>query len=215
MISLFLIDHGSPVGKSVRSSLEALPGCRLIGHKVAVADALDGIRQWRPDVTVVSAGSDLPAALETSRRVRTEEPSARVILIASNPTSKQLIQALETGVHGMITNPADPVVMAAAVRAVCAGVTYLSQEATDILISDYLRRTSRLSRRAKFGQLSVREREVLQRMVSGESTSGIADALNLSPKTVETYRRRAMTKLDVTTIPALVKIAIANGVTSL
>ena len=214
MISLFLVDHSLPVSKSVRSSLEALPGCRLIGHELAVPDALNGIRQRRPDVAVISVGSDFPTAVETSRRVRTEEPSARVMLIASTPTSKQLVRALEAGVHGIVTNPADLMVLAAAVRAVCAGVTYLSQEATEIMVNDYLRRKARNSRKTQFGRLSGREREVLQRLTSGESTSDIAHALNLSPKTVDTYRRRAMVKLEVTTVAALVKVAIANEVTA-
>lgn len=215
MVTLLLVDHGPLVSTRCRSSLEDLPGCRLVGHELAAADALTDISQWRADVVVISAGFDLSAAVETCRRVRTEDPVARVMLIASRPTSKHLVQALEAGVRGIVTTPADAMVMAAAVRAVNAGMTYLSQEATDILVSDYLRRTARLGRKTQFGRLSGREREVLQRMVRGESMSDIADALNLSPKTVETYRRRAMAKLNVTTVPALVKVAMVNGIASM
>lgn len=207
MISLLLVDHEPPSGDGFRSSLNNLPGCRVVAHASNVPDALSSIRQRQPDVVVIGAG---PAAVEAARLIRTDASFARVLLILPELTAKQLMLALEAGIHGIVSSDADQSALAAAVRAVNAGVNYLSQEAADALVGDYLRRTDRNGRKAQFDRLSRREKEVLRRMVSGESMAGIAEALNLSPKTVETYRRRAMAKLDVKTKPMLVQLARTN-----
>ncbi len=65
------------------------------------------------------------------------------------------------------------------------------------------------------GRLSAREREVLQHMVEGKTIGETAGLLGLSPKSVETYRSRLMTKLEIGDLPSLVKFAIRYGVTSL
>ena len=64
-------------------------------------------------------------------------------------------------------------------------------------------------------RLSVRERHVLQLVVDGNSTAEIARSLLLSPKTVETYRSRIKQKLNLRTLPDLVKFAIRHGLTPL
>ncbi len=63
--------------------------------------------------------------------------------------------------------------------------------------------------------LNTREREVLQLVVEGESTTEISKILSLSPKTVKSYRSRIMQKLGINNLPGLVKFAIRNGLTSL
>jgi DNA-binding CsgD family transcriptional regulator len=61
--------------------------------------------------------------------------------------------------------------------------------------------------------LSIRERQVLQLVVEGHSSAGIAALVNLSPKSVDTYRSRLMKKVGVSDVPALVKFAIQHGLT--
>ena len=68
--------------------------------------------------------------------------------------------------------------------------------------------------RGPVDSLSTRERQVLQLVVEGHTSSAIAGMLHLSPKSVETYRSRLMAKLGVRDVPALVKFALAHGLTS-
>jgi DNA-binding NarL/FixJ family response regulator len=67
--------------------------------------------------------------------------------------------------------------------------------------------------RSPFEALSAREREVLQLTVTGSTSAAIAEKLNLSPKTVDTYRSRLMEKLGVQNLPELVRMAIKHGLT--
>jgi DNA-binding NarL/FixJ family response regulator len=101
-----------------------------------------------------------------------------------------------------------------AVRAVAGGQRYLSPAITDILVGDYLQRADG-AEVSPLESLSPREREILQLVVEGKSSAEIAGLVHLSPKTVDTYRSRAMAKLGVTDLPALVKFAIQHGLIGL
>lgn len=215
MISLLLVDYELSVDNGVRFSLSDLPGCNLIGRESSEADALASIGQRQPEVVVIAAGpAAIADALESARRILRESSAARVILMVADVTARQLVQALQAGVRGVVTVDAGLPGLEAAIRAVNAGASYLSQPAADTLVEEFFRRTGGGAGKARFDRLSKREREVLKRIADGQRTAGIAEALSVSPKTVDTYRRRAMAKLDVTTGPALVRAAIAYGVTS-
>jgi DNA-binding NarL/FixJ family response regulator len=97
----------------------------------------------------------------------------------------------------------------AAVRAAHAGRRYLSRGIAAIESAAQ----SRTGRTSPLESLSTREREVLQLVVEGRSSTEIAATLHLSPKTVETYRVRLMAKLGVRDLPGLVKFAIEHGLT--
>ncbi len=99
-----------------------------------------------------------------------------------------------------------------AVRVVHAGRRYLSHKIAANVIDDYIAERQRAS---PLESLSGRERQILQLVAEGKSSAAIATMLFLSPKTVDTYRSRMMTKLGITDLPSLVKFAIRHGVTQL
>jgi DNA-binding NarL/FixJ family response regulator len=99
----------------------------------------------------------------------------------------------------------------AAIRCVNGGRRYLSQKITETVVDDYIREHHPVD---PLGKLSARERQILHLVAAGKSTADIAQALALSPKTVDTYRSRLMQKLDIDSFAGLVKFAIACGVIS-
>jgi DNA-binding NarL/FixJ family response regulator len=101
-----------------------------------------------------------------------------------------------------------------ALRLVMANETYLSQSISDIVIRDYVQGLY-TPQSSAFTVLTAREREVLQLLVEGKSTSQIAKHLHISVKTVETHRHQIMHKLGIHSIAELTKYAIREGLTSL
>jgi DNA-binding NarL/FixJ family response regulator len=101
-----------------------------------------------------------------------------------------------------------------AVRAVHAGQRYLSPEILERVVERSLSLQPEETK-DPLASLSPREREVLQLVVEGRSSAQIAEVLHLSPKTVETYRSNLMKKLEIQTLPELVKFAIRHGLTPL
>lgn len=76
-------------------------------------------------------------------------------------------------------------------------------------------RLSPAEERIALDELTAAEHEILKLVVAGRHNAQVAAALGLSPRTVETYRGRLMRKLQVADLPALVKLAIRHGLTSL
>jgi DNA-binding NarL/FixJ family response regulator len=95
-----------------------------------------------------------------------------------------------------------------------AGKRYLSAAIIDVVVGDYLERPEK-AEPSPLESLSARGREILQLVVEGKSSAQIAEVLFLSPKTVETYRSRAMQKLGIKDLAALVKFAIQHGLIGL
>src|SRR5262249_26531143 len=99
-----------------------------------------------------------------------------------------------------------------AVRAVSTGTRYLSQRIADTVIDEFIGGPRVVA--SPLDGLSSRERQVLQLLAEGKSGAVIAQTLSVSPRTVETYRRRMMQKLNVSDFSALIKFAIQQGITT-
>jgi DNA-binding NarL/FixJ family response regulator len=129
--------------------------------------------------------------------------------------SEFIIRALQAGARGYLLKESAGVAVADAVRAVHAGRRYLSQRIADDVVDSFARQRQVDDSADSLARLSARELEVLQLVVEGRSTAEIAGILFLSPKTVNTYRSRLMSKLGIEDLASLVKFAIQHGLTPL
>jgi len=96
-------------------------------------------------------------------------------------------------------------------RSVLRGEIYVHPSMTRILLEDMLPESQSANQEDTWGSLSEREQEVLKMVVLGHTSAEIAGQLDLSAKTVETYRARGMEKLGLRTRAALVKFALQEG----
>jgi DNA-binding NarL/FixJ family response regulator len=120
-------------------------------------------------------------------------------------------QALAAGAHGYLLKQAASRQIVEALRCVHAGRRYLCPEAM-AAVADQICRPAQAS---PIESLSARERQVLQLVAEGRSSAQIAGLLQLSAKTVDTYRSRLMQKLGIADVAALVKFAVLHGLTPL
>ena len=211
-IAVLLMDYRSADTDELYAFLDSQPDIDLLGRVRLGQDDLEPVRDLRPDVVIVRAGNSEFSGVETSSFVRMQMPEAKVVMVSATLSPDNLFLALGAGIHGYVLAEAGSQAVVNAVRAVPVGAVYLSSEVTDTLVADYTRRNRAGNTGNPFTRLSKREREVFRRLVNGETTANIALELALSPKTVETYRRRLMHKLGVTGVPALVRLAVKHGV---
>jgi DNA-binding NarL/FixJ family response regulator len=170
----------------------------------AVAEAL----RLKPDIVIMDIGMPELDGVEATRRILEKSPSTQVLILSMYLSAEHIHRALQAGAQGYVLKESAGKEVVEAIRALRAGVRYLSHRITETLIDDYLRDASDLS---PIDSLSLRERDVLQRVVEGQTNSAIANALSLSTKTVETYRARIMRKLKVHDTVELVKFAMRHG----
>jgi DNA-binding NarL/FixJ family response regulator len=210
-IKVFIADDHTIVCDGLRALLETQPDIEVVGTAGDGREAIQLIGRLAPDVAIMDIAMTDLNGIEATRTISERHPSTRVLILSIYSSAEHIHRALQAGAKGYLLKTSAGKEVIHAVRTVHAGTRYLSPKIADTVIDDYLggnRRTSPLD------GLSSRERQVLQLLAEGKSGAVIAQMLSVSPRTVETYRRRMMQKLGVSDFPTLIKFAIQQGITT-
>ena len=207
-ISVLLADDHSVLRDGLAALLEAQDGIKVIAHAQDGREAVRKITELKPDVVIMDIVMPELDGIEATRLVHESSPLTQVVILSMYSTTEHIFRALHAGAKGYLLKESAGAELVTAVRTVHAGRRYLSEKITESVVDGYIREGQPTEPLAK---LSSRERQILQLVVAGKSTSDIARTLSLSPSTVDTYRSRLMKKLDIDSIAGLVKFAIACG----
>jgi DNA-binding NarL/FixJ family response regulator len=187
------------------------------GFRVVTAEngeeALRMAEEHRPDIALLDIVMPHMNGIDAAREIVQRDPEARIIMLSMYSESERVYQSLQAGARGYVLKRDLSEELIDAIRQVGAGGRYLSPSVTDTVIADYLH--EKRTPPDALQQLSSRERHVLQMLVEGRSAAAVARKLQLSPRTVETYKARLMKKLGLADLPALVKFAVRHGLTPL
>ena len=211
-ISVLLADDHSVVRDGLKALLEAQADLRVVA---AVGDgraAVEHATRLQPDVAVLDISMPDLNGIEAARRIRAACAHTRIVMLSMHDNAEHVYRALEAGATGYLLKDSAGAEVALAVRAVHAGRRYLSERINELVISGYLGREGGGS---PLESLSQRERAILQHIVDGHSNPETARLLNISVKTVETYRSRMMQKLGLKNVAELVKFAVGHGLTQI
>jgi len=214
-ITVLLADDHAVLRDGLRVMLEAETDIEVIGDAADGREAVQRAAQLCPDVVVMDIAMPELNGIEAAREIGSLCPSSEIVILSMHSTSEHIFRALQAGARGYLLKESAGAEVVRAVRAVHAGRRYLSERISDGLVDDYVRARQAAEAKTPLTRLSPRESEVLQLVVEGKSSADIAEILCLSPKTVETYRSRLMSKLGIHDLPSLVKFAIQHGLTSL
>lgn len=209
-ITVLVADDHAIVREGLVALLAAQSDIRVVG---TAADGRDTVRQaetLKPEVVVMDISMPDMNGIEAAREIHRRLPAARVVILSMHSSAEHVYHALEAGARAYLLKESAANEIVAAVRAAHAGRRYLSPKIAEV-IADNIGRASAAS---PLESLSGRERQVLQLVAEGRSSAEIAKTLNLSPKSVDTYRSRLMQKLHIGDIAGLVKFAIQHGITS-
>jgi DNA-binding NarL/FixJ family response regulator len=206
-----LADDHAVVRDGLRALLEDGNDLQVVAvagnGREAVAEAL----RLRPDIVIMDIAMPELDGVEATRRIVERCPETRVLILSMYLSAEHIYRALQAGAQGYVLKESAGEEVVDAIRALRAGKRYLSHRITETVIDDYLREGTNVS---PLDSLSLRERDVLQLVVEGRTNAAIAQALSLSPKTVETYRARIMKKLKVKDTVELVKFSMRHGLIS-
>ena len=214
-ITVLIADDHAVVRDGLRSLLEAQPDIEVVGDAANGREAVELVAKLRPDVAIVDITMPELNGIDATYQMRQISPSTEIVILSMHANKSHVGRALQAGAHGYLIKESAGIEVVEAVRTISAGHRYLSQTVSDAVIDDYVAQRNASEHRSSLESLSVREREVLQLVVEGKTSAEIATVLNLSPKTVESYRSRLMQKLDIGDLPSLVKYAIRQGLTPL
>ena len=192
-----------------------LSGCRsLFASDTSVkieeaADAKSGYKAYasrKPDVTVIDINLPDVSGFELMRRIRKDDPDAKIIMFSMNEDPAFVVRAVEYGAQGYVSKADDPRILVKAVRKVAAGDNFISpQLAEAVTFSGAAIKANPAS------LMSARELEILRLLGRGDKIVEVADALSISYKTVANTTSLLKQKLGAKNHSDLIRIAVEMG----
>jgi DNA-binding NarL/FixJ family response regulator len=210
-IRLMLVDDHKMLREALRAPLERAGDIEVVAEADDGPAAIELARSLALDVIVMDIGLAGMSGIEATRRILAQNPKVKVLALSTFADRRMVMQMLQAGARGYLVKSSGSEELLRAVRAVARGETYLYAEAAEA-VADSLRRNSMKGPQSEV--LGRREREVLQLLASGRSSSQIAEALGIATGTVEVHRRNIMRKLDLHNVADLTRYAIREGLAS-
>jgi len=202
LTKVLVVDDHPVVLSGCRSLFAADPTVRI----EEATDAKSGRRafiQKKPDVTVIDINLPDVSGFELMRRIRKDDPAARIIMFSMNDDPAIVVRAIEMGAQGYVSKGDDPRVLVRAVRRVAAGDNFISpQLAEAVTVSGAAIKANPAT------QMSARELEILRLLGRGEKIAEVADFLGISYKTVANTTSLLKQKLGAKNHSDLIRIAV-------
>jgi two-component system, NarL family, invasion response regulator UvrY len=205
--TIILVDDHAVVREGYRSMLQKQPGLRVIAEASDGAEAYRLFKDVKPDLVIMDLTMPGIGGIESIRRIRQWDRSARILVFTMHENAAFAVQAIRAGARGYVTKTSPPEVLIEAVRNVLSGQIAISPDI------DHELALSRLTGEAAAADvLTAREFEVLQMLLAERTTDEIAGALHLSPKTVANLHSLIKDKLGVGSDIELVRLALRQGI---
>jgi|CXWL01.1.fsa_nt_gi DNA-binding NarL/FixJ family response regulator len=209
-IRIMLVDDHNVVRRGLAALLEMEGGFEVVAEAEDGETALRRAGEVQPDVVMLDLSMPRLNGLETARRLRRQLPQTQVLVLSMHEDEEFVAQALQAGAGGYVLKRSMEEELFLALRAVANGNVFVSPAVARPIVDEYLRRAGPSTERSG-PVLTSREREVLQLIAEGRTTTEVAQALSISPHTAVRHRANLMQKLGVHNQTDLIRLAIERG----
>lgn len=210
MIRVVLADDHGIVRAGLKALLDAQRDIQVVGEAEDGPGAIQLVKSLQP--TVLVSDLSMPGGgMDAIREVSALNVGTRVLVLTVHAEERYLLPVLEAGGSGYVRKSSAHTDLLDAIHTVARGEVFLDPAATKTLLRGYLGRVTSGDELDIVEVLSEREREVVKLTAEGYTAQQASELLSLSPKTVETYRHRAMQKLGLTNRAELVRYALRAG----
>jgi DNA-binding NarL/FixJ family response regulator len=210
-IRIALADDHPIVLAGLCNLIEAESDFELVGKSATGQAALKIIREQRPDVAIVDISMPEINGIALARRLTEECPNVRVVILTLYEERSFLRQALAAGAKGYVLKRSAAENLVRAIRVVQLGDIYVDPAVADEIRENVSAPVDTARQIGNVLGLTERESSVLKFSARGLTIKEIAGRLELSAKTVETYKARAIEKLGLKTRAEVVRFASAQG----
>jgi len=210
-IKVLIADDHTILRQGIKALLDNQAEIEVIGEAKDGREALTLIERLLPDVILMDIAMPGLNGLEATRRIKKKFPKIKVLVLTMYTNEEYVFQILNAGANGYLVKETAFQDLISAIRAVYRDEAFMSPSISKKVINRYMQRV-RETNNTTGDILTTREREILQLIAEGSSSKKIAEALFISPKTVETHRTHIMDKLNIHNRTDLVKYAIRTGI---
>lgn len=201
MIQVYITDDHPIVQEGIKNLLATRDEIALNGVFQNGKDTIDALAGEEPDVLLLDINLPDISGIELSKQIRDTYPELKIIVLSVHNEKAVISSVLQNGVNGYVLKNSIGDEIIQAIHKVIDGELYMCRQTRDIYESqdnsgpDFIPKITR------------REKEILQLVTEGLTSSQIAEKLFISPYTVETHRKNLMEKFDVSNMTAIIKYA--------
>jgi two-component system response regulator NreC len=207
-ITVLLVDDHEVLRDGLRVLLDSEKDMQVVAEAGTAEDALRLAKKKKPDVVVMDLGLPDGSGLEAIREIRQRDIPVRIVVLSMHSGREMVTEAIEAGSDGYVPKSSAHANLLQAIRTVYKGERFLHPKAATAIVDELMDKQEETQ---LLKNLSQREKEVIQLIAMGFTSREIGESLGLSPKTVDTYRQRAMEKLDLAHRSDLIRFALRAG----
>ena len=207
MIKILIADDHAIVRKGLKQILDDEPDMVVVDECSNGSELLAKIGALDCNLILLDISMPGRNGLEILEQLHNEKPALPVLILSMYPEEQYAFRALRAGAAGYLTKVSAPDELITAIRKVYWGGKYVSATLSEKLASELGRKTGKPSH----DELSNREYQVMCQLATGKSVSEISDGLSLSVKTVSTYRKRILTKMQMKNNAEIINYVIKHG----
>jgi DNA-binding NarL/FixJ family response regulator len=195
-VSVLVVDDHPFMRRGLAQIINGQPELQVCGEAATAADALQQVHDTQPALAVIDISLGDGNGLELTREIKDRWPNVKVLVCSMHDDALFAERALRAGALGYVNKSEDADTFLGALRRVASGQVYVSPQITERLLTQMVGDSDE-SVRSPIERLSNRELEVFEMIGRGLGTKQIAAKLELSRKTVETYREHIKAKLNL------------------
>jgi DNA-binding NarL/FixJ family response regulator len=211
-LRIVVADDHPLMRRGICGLLESEPGWKVVAEASNGREAVEAMTRSKPDVLVIDLAMPDLNGLTATREILRALPKTQVVLLTMHNTEQVIREVLESGARGFVLKSDAGQNLVAAVKAVAAGKPFFTPNVADVVLKGYLRCNSKSGSRANLPVLTTRELQVMQLLAEGKANKAVANAMQISVKTVEAHRSNINRKLSIKTTSDLVRYAVRNGI---
>ncbi|EGQ7940063.1 response regulator transcription factor [Vibrio vulnificus] len=205
-IRVVIVDDHQVVLDGFMARLEMEPEIEVVGTASNGLEALDVVKQHKPDVVLMDISMPILNGIEATRMIKAEWPEAKILMLTMHDNREYIMKVMQEGAVGYMLKEISAEKMVQAIKTVNQGSTYFCESVTQTLFTQEIVPVAQ-----RPNPLSRREEAVLRLVAQGHSSKKIATLLEISYRTVETHRHNIKHKLDLNSTAELAKYALEQG----
>lgn len=212
VVSVLLVDDHALMREGLRQLLELQSDIHVVGEAVDGFDALQRIRQLRPDVVLMDIRMPMLDGVAVTRQLTHEFPSIGVIILTMHREHQQVLQAMKNGAKGYLLKSASSQEVAQAIRTIHNGGMLIEPAMAGAIVHEFRRLSHSSGKGSSLDALSEKDLEILRYVANGMSNKEIAQELAYSEKTVKNYLSVIFQKLGIRDRTQAAIFALRNGI---
>ncbi|MBF0538212.1 MAG: response regulator transcription factor [Nitrospirae bacterium] len=207
MIKILLVDDHPIVREGIIKILHRQQNIETVAEAETSKEAMALLRESQFNVVILDISLPDKSGLLTLEQIKHDYPDLPVLMLSMYPEEEYAIQSLKSGASGYLTKKALPGELLKAIAKIATGGKYITPTLAEKLANEI----DTKSDKPLYKYLTKREVHIMDMIVTGKTPKEIADMLNLSVRTINTYRGNILEKLQLKNNAELVRYAIENN----